>query len=445
MPVIDPGQLSFHPHSFADPDGRLFIWNGGVYRAIAHHKAAFFAHLLRDGILQKLANRGLLVSTELTDLEVKGYALVVRHYRVPFVSYPQEWCDLMFKNAALAHLELRRALLEYGLTLRDSHPWNLLFDGTRPLYVDITSIRPELPTGAVMDYSKFCRYYIHPLILMAHGFDRIARSLLPDYEGIREAEFAALMGYGRGASLRSGMKPLASALRRLSTWSVGGKTQAAWLDRLTREVEHIPAPSESKAPEGSAAGGLLQADPVKVLQYGLNHTIARLVPASILAIGSETLWPSALAASFNCPVVTFHANPGYVAQLYRDARSKDMRLLPLVIDFSDPTPARGIAGHISIAAADRLRCDLVVALGLVEAVAYQRRLRFDQLIAGLAAYTRRWLIVDWSPRLQNLAGRDYLGYTADIFVSELKKRFAHVEPLTCGASNDLVFLCDALK
>ena len=47
-------QLKFHPHSFGDPDGRLFSLDGGLYRAISHEKTRLFARLFEDGTIEEL-------------------------------------------------------------------------------------------------------------------------------------------------------------------------------------------------------------------------------------------------------------------------------------------------------------------------------------------------------------------------------------------------------
>src|SRR5881296_2050967 len=112
---ISSSELRFHPHSFADPDGRLFWWNGELYRAISHEKTPFFVQLFRNGTIPELAERGFLIRSDRTALTLEGYGMVLRHRSVPFVSYPHEWCAAMFKDAAAAYLDLLEELLKRGL------------------------------------------------------------------------------------------------------------------------------------------------------------------------------------------------------------------------------------------------------------------------------------------------------------------------------------------
>src|ERR1051325_8708133 len=105
-PSIPSSEVIFHPHSFGDNAGRLF-WRGAqLCRGIHPEHARFFARLFRDGVVQSLVERGLLIESELTDLTVDQYPMVVKHRAVPFISSPNEWCAAMLKDAALTIIDL---------------------------------------------------------------------------------------------------------------------------------------------------------------------------------------------------------------------------------------------------------------------------------------------------------------------------------------------------
>lgn len=223
MDHIPSCEVSFHPHSFADPAGRLFWWNGQLYRGISAEWAGFFRQLFQDGLIKRLIDRGLLQETELTPLILDGYEMVVRHRCVPFASYPNEWCAAMLKDAALTIIELVTELAQRDLTLKDAHPWNVLFDAYRPLYVDLTSIIPQKDDAKWRGYEEFCRFCLYPLILISHGQERIARCLLPEYEGVSKSDLLMLTrGPGTSRLSRSGAYRLISALQqRVPTYLVG--------------------------------------------------------------------------------------------------------------------------------------------------------------------------------------------------------------------------------
>src|SRR5712692_4244807 len=166
---LEADEVVFHPFSFGDWSGRVFSWDGGLYRAISGERAPFYERLLSQGTLRDLMRRQLLVDTEITDLELDGYALVLKHRTIPFVSHCYEWCGEMLKAAALSVLELERELLKHGLTLQDAHPYNVLFDGPTPVWVDLGSLVPVCHGEPWQAYEEFPAYFTRPLKIMAAG------------------------------------------------------------------------------------------------------------------------------------------------------------------------------------------------------------------------------------------------------------------------------------
>ena len=185
-------EVTFHPNSFGDPDGRLFRWNGQLYRGIGSEQAKFFANRSSFLVLQQLMQRGLLIESEVVPYLLDGYAAVVRHKTIPFAAYTHEWCAAMLKDAGLTILDLAIELAQHGMILKDAHPWNVLFDSYKPVFVDLTSIVPIPGDVRWSFYKEFCQYTLYPLILMADGHERIARWLLWEYTGVQEADVRTL-------------------------------------------------------------------------------------------------------------------------------------------------------------------------------------------------------------------------------------------------------------
>ncbi len=395
--MIPAGEVSFHPHSFGDPDGRLFRWQGELYRGIRTEKSAFYSRLFQDGVIQRLVDRGLFVKSEVTDLAIDGYALVIHHRTVPFPSYPNEWCGEMFRDAVLAVLDLGLELARDNLTLKDHHLWNLLFDGNRPVYVDLTSIIPNQDGVRWPNYDKFCRSCLYPLLVMASGYERIARHLLPDYEGVQRAEAEALANQ----SPRSIRKLLSYRPRNSSS-------PTDYLRELRELVGKI------EWPVGTAS--------VEIQPGSLETLLRDLHPQSVLDIASLGGSGAKLAARAGIQALYFESDPERVAQVYRETRANAL-ILPLVMDFTKPTPSIGFSGHYSIAASERFQCEMVLAHDLVHRLVFERYLNFEQITEGLATFTKRWAVVDFTPRVSER----FPSYNLDNFCDALRKRFRRVD------------------
>ncbi|HZM91240.1 MAG TPA: hypothetical protein VFF31_32260 [Blastocatellia bacterium] len=446
---IPLGDVAFHPHSFADDAGRLFRWSDKLWRGISYEQAPFFDKLFRDGTILDLVDRGLLIETEPTNLSLTGYASIVSHRTVPFVSYPNEWCAGMLKDASLTILDLAIELTHRRLTLKDAHPWNVLFDGYQPVYVDLTSIAPQKDRSTWSAYDEFCRFCHYPLILMSHGQERIARSLLPEYQGVLRSEVTTVT---RGSF--PSMFLADRLLRRgfNSILSIIGKEPArstlAFLKRARRGIEAIRLPSykmrdrrrllESMISPSYEAEG-------PSLPLTLRKILTTLRPGSILDLSRGPTWTTIVPATMGFEVVSLDPDAARISALHETARRKKLSILPLIVDFIKPTPSIGYASHYSIAATDRLKCDLVLALGLADKIRLENHFNVDLIAEGLASFSKRWLVVSFSASKHlvpksTAESNSTLGRPED-FMTALRKRFRDVNVFSSDAQTE-VLLCE---
>jgi hypothetical protein len=106
---LPAGEVTFHPSSFQDRHGRLFFWEGGLYRGINPDDAGFYRQVLERPLISSLCDRKLLIPTELADVTSEHWPLLLRHATVPFVTYPFEWCGAMLRDAALLVIDIMRS------------------------------------------------------------------------------------------------------------------------------------------------------------------------------------------------------------------------------------------------------------------------------------------------------------------------------------------------
>ncbi|MFC1705397.1 hypothetical protein ACFL59_01075 [Planctomycetota bacterium] len=104
-----------------DPNGRVFFYQGRVYRGIRPERVAFVARLFDEGIVERLVARGLLIGTRRTDLSLEGYGLVLEHDKLDVHIQPREWSWPSYANAATTYIELTKELCRHGLTFVDGH------------------------------------------------------------------------------------------------------------------------------------------------------------------------------------------------------------------------------------------------------------------------------------------------------------------------------------
>jgi SAM-dependent methyltransferase len=234
----------------------------------------------------------------------------------------------------------------------------------------------------------------------------------------------------------------------LRTISPATRTNLDFLRKVRRDIEGITLSAPRKGHANEVTKGLpslTQQAGWNIKQQGIYNFINEQAPRSVLDIGSNTGWYAQLAARMGSQVVALDKDPQRVARLYEEAKGESLSILPLIMDFTKPTPARGPAQHWSIAATERLQCDLVLALGLLHRLV--RDLYFPQIVEGLASFTKRWLIVEfiscedsalrnkwWSVRLA--------WYTLDNFVDALRQRFRQVTMLPSTCESRMLLVCE---
>jgi hypothetical protein len=115
MSRILTDEIIFEPASMVDGAGKVFWWKGEVFRAIRTGYDEFYRNLLSGEHIHSLFEAGL-VPAEVTDYTLDDYPLVLRHKRIPHISYCMEWSSEMLKDAAIMICNLSMKLLELGLT-----------------------------------------------------------------------------------------------------------------------------------------------------------------------------------------------------------------------------------------------------------------------------------------------------------------------------------------
>jgi hypothetical protein len=227
---------------------------------------------------------------------------------------------------------------------------------------------------------------------MAHGQERIARLLVPEYEGVTRRDLVTLM---------RGVAPSRFVIAKLFDRLTGklgsrlGKAPSAsdLLKKIRRDVERIQLPAYDNGAYGAAQDQAATPDP-SAMQESVSRIIAELRPGTALDLSRGGAWTSLLPASQGCRVVSVSNVASRATAIYHAARGETLPVLSLVMDFVKPTPAVGYSSHYAMAATERLKCEMVLALGLTNQLTRENHFTPELIAEGLAAFSKRWLVVD---------------------------------------------------
>ncbi len=427
-PDLTAAVMEFHPSSYADPHGRVFTVGSRLYRGVPAESAAFCARLFDSGVVAELVARRLLVPTARSPLTAEGFALVLEHERQPHASYPYEWGAEMLRAAALHVLALLEELAPRGLTLKDAHGWNILFDGCRPVFVDFGSIIEAVPGEPWHAEKEFLEYFLHPLVMMGAGHDRLARALLRDFEqGIPLSICASIVGLGV-PQRPAGAAPFAW-YRELIAGFVFRPGGTPWSDYYNNAFPAL-TPGVDWTPKHHAVQALLQ-----------KHR-----PGTVLDVGSNRGWYALLAAAAGARVAAFDNDAASINHLFADAAARGLAVQPLVMSCVNPSPRYGIGEGVMEAASERLRSDLVLGLALVHHMVFKMNLNFDLIAAGLAAYTKQTLVVEFPPHddihVSQWMTPRHAWYTEENFTQALRPHFARISRVDSHPAPRVLLVCE---
>jgi hypothetical protein len=179
-----------------------------VFRVLSPAGLEDWRALAESRLWRELQEEGRVVDTEpaepdaLPDLLAGEAAGVLRHERVPFVSYPYEWPYSMLKDAALLQLELNQRALRADLALKDASPYNVQWRGARPTFIDVGSFERLRPAEPWAGYRQFCMLFLYPLMLQAYKDLAFHAALRGSLDGIAPHDARAMLA---GERFRKGV------------------------------------------------------------------------------------------------------------------------------------------------------------------------------------------------------------------------------------------------
>ena len=146
--------------SYRDPRSSISFDGARVIRRFDEVGAKAFQAAEQAGVLGELVADGIVPRFEV----IGDSPLLIAVDPISFVSYPEEWTPGMLRDAGLLTLEISRRLWSHGFHLRDASAYNVVFDGDRPVFVDLGSVGTG-HTPLWTAYGQFCDHFLNPLLI----------------------------------------------------------------------------------------------------------------------------------------------------------------------------------------------------------------------------------------------------------------------------------------
>lgn len=461
--------VEFDPGSFRDRSGRVFTRSGRIFRALDEGAVREWECALRSPFVQRGMDGGRIVRTSGVEppppgMNGDGWAGVVEHEAVPFISYPYEWTFSMLRDAALLQLELIDSALDEDLILKDATPYNVQFQDASPVFIDTASIVRYTDGEPWAGYRQFCELFLNPLLLQAcrgiepqpvlrGSLDGIPPETLSRILSLRDlfrrGVFAhvfvharmqrqfrvaqrdtrqSLKSHGFGKELiRANVRSLQRMVQRLA-WHGGTST---WSDYESR-CPHVQIDLAAKEAFVRTIAALRR----RRLVWDLGCNVGRF---------------SLIAAEHADCVVAMDADQQAVDVLYQRLRAERVRgVLPLVVDLADPSPARGWRGRERRDLPSRGRPELTLCLAVLHHLVIGRNVLLREVIDWFSELGTE-LIIEFvgkdDPQTQVLLRNrpdQYPDYTLESFERLLSEQFRICRRETLPSGTRTLFYAEPL-
>ena len=416
------------PGSFRDPSGFLFVRDGVVLRQVNSVYRKSYDLLMSSGFYDAAVERGLLISHEEIDAgSAAGTAYkILRPVQLDFVSYPYEWSFSQLRDAAILTIELQKLAIDHGMSLRDASAYNVQFHSGRAIFIDTLSFEAYEEGRPWVAYQQFCKHFLAPLALMAYCHVELRRLLRVNIDGVpldlaatllprktllRPSLLAHVHLHSRAQAKHADTRESAE---RANTAKLSRSAFVGLVDTLGSAVERL-----EWTPSGTEWGDYYDdtnysddASESKALLVGA--MIDSVAPSQVWDLGANTGVYSRVASERGIPTVSFDIDPAAVEKNYRRVKKEsEERILPLVMDLTNPSPGVGWASTERSSLAERGPVDLVMALALVHHLAISNNVPVV-MIAEMLSSLAHHVLIEFVPKSDSQVKR-LLATREDIF------------------------------
>jgi ribosomal protein L11 methylase PrmA len=437
------------PGSFRDPSSRVYLSDDAVWRGLDADALADYRTVAETPFFTAALQAGQVVGTELVDERPDGlddsWAGVLRHERIPVVTYPYEWSFEMLRDAARLQLDLVSQALGADLTTKDASAYNVQFVGSQPRFIDIGSFERLRDGEPWYGYRQFHMHFLLPLMLQAYRGIAFQPLLRADVEGVDPVDARRMMSFWDIVSPRKKGTLVHVSLQARAESATSQRDVKSELKRAGMKKELLVAQirnlrklvdkvrlrkMDTEWGNYSERGHYTDAD-LKAKEAFVSAVAAEVKPKLAWDLGANDGHFSRLVADQGAYVIAADGDHVAVDGLYRSLREAgDTRILPLVLNLADPSPNRGWRSKERLAFTERSRPQLVLALALIHHLVISRNVPMQEFVDFLADAGGD-LVVEFptpeDPMVQGLLRNKREGvhddYTVDDFESALARRF----------------------
>lgn len=351
--ISDNLQINEVPYLY-DRSGRIWMKGDKVYRIIEDiNHIKNYKELLNSDIIGELFAVGLVRTRIAEEFNAEGM-MILEHQKIPFILHPCEYSNKMFWQAACMFIEVNLKLWEKGFVTHDSHPWNISFNGNKPIFYDFGSIKKQNSISEGW-FEEFYSCFVVPIWLASFS----SRTYKYSKEYRREhAEGFGLKLFKSNLVQKLIFRNFRNLFKLKNSPEKLFKEILNWL--------HKHEPKSAQPDYWSDYYKLHDLDftnPRSIKQKFVEEILKKVKPAKVLDLASNKGYYASMASHLGASVLAFDYEEEIVNYLILNGTSKN-NITPAHMDFNKPTAALGV-NLFWQNSFYRFKSDIVLALGLI--------------------------------------------------------------------------------
>lgn len=428
--------------SFRDRNGFVFYEGNNAYRAVFESYKQQY-DFLSAGLYNFLVQQNLLIphkelpveewnTTMLKNGEKRFYKLL-QPEKIPFISYPYEWCFQQLKDAALLSLKIQLKALEHNMSLKDASAFNVQFLNGKPVFIDTLSFDLYKEGEPWIAYRQFCCHFLAPLAIMSHAATdlrrlseifidgiplSVASSLLPFKTRLQPFYLLHIHYHARLEKKYSGDISASEKVKR----PLSKAKLIAIINHLVSGIQSMELPLKKTEWANYYSEFSYSNSAIEHKRRIVEKWVSAIRPKMTWDLGCNTGLFSETVQPFSEEVISLDNDHLAIEKLYALIKEKGYQnILPLVLDLNNPTPAIGWASLERKSFIERGGTNLILALALIHHLCIGNNLPLANVAEFFSKLTE-WLIIEFVPKEDKQVQR-LLVTREDIFTDYNQENF----------------------
>lgn len=445
--------------SFRDRSGFLFCKETILYRQVNFVYKENYDFLMDSGLYALLTEKKLMVSHEEVDITNRfneGACKIIKPEFLPFISYPYEWCFSQLKDAALLTLEIQEIAMKKGMTLKDASAYNIQFRDGKPIFIDTLSFEKYYYKEPWVAYHQFCRHFLSPLLLMKYkdaGFLQLMKAYIDGIPLGFTSKMLPMKTFFMFPVLTHihlharSQKHFENKKINFENKKIKPNSLFGLIDNLKSFIQNLNLKKTGSAWSDYAAKS-------NYSDAAINHKkqiIDMFLPGSghqtVLDIGANNGMFSRIASDKGIQTYSFDSDPYVVEENYLNCKkNNDTRILPLVMDITNPSPGTGWANLERAPLCERSKPDIIMALALIHHLVITDNIPFEK-VAGYFSGLCKILIIEFIPvtdlQVQKLLTNrkdNFNYYTRESFEKAFLDFFSIIQKIKVNDSERIIYM-----